>query len=108
MESIAYVLLYFLKGKLPWMGIQTKNKKEKYEKIKQTKASTAIEDLCRGQPKAFVEYLTYVRNLKFEDLPNYKYLRGLFKKVMQEHNFEYDYEFDWVIKKNLKRKAAER
>lgn len=74
MESIAYVLLYFLKGKLPWMGIQTKTKKDKYEKIKSTKAGTPIEELCKGQPKAFVEYLTYVRNLKFEDLPNYKYL----------------------------------
>ena len=74
MESIAYVLLYLLKGKLPWMGIQIKSRKEKAEKVKQIKVETSIQDLCKGQPKAFVEYLTYVRGLAFEDLPDYKYL----------------------------------
>ena len=55
-----------------------------------------------------MEYLTYVRNLGFEDLPDYKYLKGLFRKVMQAYNFSYDNDFDWVVKRKLKRKAVER
>ena len=60
MEGIAYVLLYFLKAKLPWMGLQAKNKKEKYEKIKVTKRDADVSELCQGLPSAFEEYINYV------------------------------------------------
>mmetsp|Transcript_7162 Transcript_7162/g.6353 ORF Transcript_7162/g.6353 Transcript_7162/m.6353 type:complete len:149 (+) Transcript_7162:325-771(+) len=55
-EGIGYVLMYFLKGKLPWMGIQAKTKDEKYEKIKDKKVSVTVEQLCRGYPKEFVKF----------------------------------------------------
>ena len=45
-------------------------------------------------------YLNYCRNLKFEEKPDYSYLRKLFKDVMYRNNFENDYMYDWVIKKN--------
>ena len=55
-EGIGYVLMYFLKGKLPWMGIQAKTKDEKYEKIKDKKISVTVEQLCKGYPKEFVQF----------------------------------------------------
>jgi len=55
-EGIGYVLMYFLRGKLPWMGIQAKTKDEKYEKIKDKKASVTIEQLCKGYPKEFSKF----------------------------------------------------
>ncbi len=42
--------MYFLKGKLPWQGLQGKTKKEKYDKIMETKIATPIETLCKGYP----------------------------------------------------------
>ena len=43
LESIGHVLLYFLKGSLPWQGISGKSKEEKYAKIKKIKKQTSIE-----------------------------------------------------------------
>jgi len=56
--------------------------------------------LTRGLPEEFSMYLNYCRNLKFEEKPDYSYLRKLFKDVMYRNNFENDYMYDWVIKKN--------
>lgn len=59
LEGLAYVLLYFLRGKLPWQGIPAKTKKEKYEKIKQKKQNTPIDELCAKVPNEFAKYLNY-------------------------------------------------
>ena len=50
LEAVGYVLMYFLKGKLPWQGLQARHKKEKYEKIMENKIATPIETLCKGYP----------------------------------------------------------
>jgi serine/threonine protein kinase len=50
LEGICYVLLYFLRGTLPWQGLTAKNKNEKYRRIMETKMSTSVETLCKGLP----------------------------------------------------------
>jgi serine/threonine protein kinase len=82
LESIGYILIYFLKGTLPWQGLQAKHKNEKYDKIKEKKIQTTVEALTRGLPEEFSKYLNYCRNLKFEEKPDYNYLRSLFKDLM--------------------------
>jgi hypothetical protein len=62
--------------------------------------STTIESLTRGLPEEFSLYLNYCRNLKFEEKPDYGYLRKLFKDLFNRSGFENDYNYDWVIKKN--------
>lgn len=60
------------------------------------KMQTPIDTLCRGLPPEFNQYITYCRNLKFEERPDYSYLRQQFANVMQKQGFTYDYQYDWV------------
>ena len=47
LESLGYVMMYFLRGSLPWQGLKAVTKKQKYEKISEKKMSTPIESLTR-------------------------------------------------------------
>ena len=56
LEGIGFVLMYFIRGSLPWQGLPAKNKKDKYEKIKQKKVQTPLEQLCQGHPDEFIKF----------------------------------------------------
>lgn len=99
MIAIGYVLLYFLRGSLPWQGLKITKKEDRYQKIYNMKLKTTSEELCKGFPVQFMEYIEYTKNLEFEQEPDYDYLRGLFKKVMDDKGYEYDYMFDWCLPK---------
>ena len=49
-EAMIYVVIYLLKGKLPWQGISTRTREEKYRLIKEIKLQTSIANLCEGLP----------------------------------------------------------
>eukprot|EP01084_Bolivina_argentea_P159397 277610_1 len=51
LESLGYIFMYFLRGRLPWQGIKAKTRHEKYEKIARKKLSTLPEELCKGYPE---------------------------------------------------------
>ncbi len=61
MESLGYVLMYFLRGSLPWQGLKAATKRQKYEKISEKKMATPVEVLCKGFPLEFVTYFQYCR-----------------------------------------------
>lgn len=104
MESLGYVLMYFNRSSLPWQGLKAATKKQKYEKISEKKMSTPVEVLCKGFPAEFAMYLNYCRGLRFEENPDYMYLRQLFRILFRTLNYQYDYIFDWTM---LKQKAAQ-
>lgn len=70
---------------------------EKYQKIMEQKLSLPIEQICQGLPAEISNYLHYCRSLRFEDKPDYPYLRQVFVDLMQKEGYEYDYVFDWTI-----------
>eukprot|EP00002_Diphylleia_rotans_P015377 TRINITY_DN2985_c0_g2_i1.p1 TRINITY_DN2985_c0_g2~~TRINITY_DN2985_c0_g2_i1.p1 ORF type:complete len:326 (+),score=72.46 TRINITY_DN2985_c0_g2_i1:108-1085(+) len=97
LEALGYVLVYFLKGSLPWQGLNANTKQQKYEKIGQVKMSTSIETLCKGLPHVFSTFLMYCRSLRFEDKPDYAYCRKLFRDCMVRELYSCDFYFDWIF-----------
>lgn len=95
LEAIGYVLMYFSRRQLPWQGFQATTKEEKYIKIMESKMETSVDTLCRGHPAVFASYLNYCRNLRFEDRPDYAYLRRLFKDLFMREGLTNDWMFDW-------------
>lgn len=96
LEALGHVFMYFLRGGLPWQGLKAATNKQKYEKIGEKKQTTAVQELCEGFPEEFSQYLTYVRNLGFEDTPDYDYLRELFTKALKDAGGVEDGEYDWM------------
>ncbi|GAU34795.1 hypothetical protein TSUD_205990 [Trifolium subterraneum] len=99
LESLGYVLMYFLRGSLPWQGLKAGTKKQKYDRISEKKVSTSIEALCRGYPTEFASYFHYCRSLRFDDKPDYAYLKRIFRDLFIREGFQFDYVFDWTILK---------
>ena len=97
LESLGYVFMYFLRGQLPWQGLKATTKKQKYDRIMEKKMVSSTESLCRGFPNEFAIYLNYSRSLRFDDKPDYSYLRKLFRDLFIRQGFQYDYVFDWSV-----------
>lgn len=98
LEGIAYVLIYLLKGTLPWMGLKADNRKQKYEMISQKKIAVPVDMICQGLPHEFSVFLTEVRRLDFTDRPDYSFYRQMFRDLFIKEGYVYDYEYDWCVK----------
>merc|ERR1712061_803186 len=97
LEAVGYVLMYFNRGSLPWQGLKAIDKREKYEMIMEKKMSTPVEHLCRHFPTEFATYLNYCRSLRFDDKPDYAYLRRLYRDLFFRQGYAADYRFDWTV-----------
>jgi hypothetical protein len=91
------MLCYFTCGSLPWQGLKAPTDKERNELLKERKLSLAGEGLCGDVlPGEFATYINYTRSLRFDDKPNYSYLRNLFRRVFSSEGFKHDNVFDWT------------
>lgn len=104
LESVGYMLVYFLKGNLPWQGMRISDKAERNRQIHKKKRMTRLQDLCENLPPEFYSYMRYSRMLRFTQEPDYTYLRNLFYSVLRREGSTNDKVFDWNI--IAKQKAA--
>lgn len=101
LEAIGHMLLYFLRGSLPWQGLKADTLKERYKLIGETKQKTSVADLCADFDKEFSDFLNYARDLEFTATPDYKRLRKSFEDLMRANKWwPIDWEFDWVKQLN--------
>ena len=110
-ESLGYSIIYFMKGKLPWMNLnQNNNEKDVYLKTYAMKKFMPVEKLCKGLPSEMEDYFKYVKMLKFQETPKYDYLRNLFKNILRKNgvdNYE-DINLSWVNDPNEKRSKSQK
>ena len=96
LESVGYILIYFLKGKLPWQNIKATTKEDKYQKILEKKMEISSKELYKGYPNELAEFLEYTKNIEYNERPNYDMLRKLFDDIMLKEKYNYDYIYDWT------------
>ena len=109
-ESFTYVLIYFLRGSLPWQGLKAKNNKEKYDRITDKKLNTKVALLCKDLPEDLLHMVNYTRGLKFDEKPDYEYLRKMIMSMAEKEKVEFDNKFDWSIlesKENIVKKESD-
>ena len=103
LESLGYLLFFFLRGNLPWQGLKEKTKEELNIRILDMKEKTKTEELGVNLPIQFSELLEHAKNLKYEEQPDY----NLFKKKMKEvvcingNESEFDKIYDWTNKQKV-------
>ena len=92
-ESLGYNLIYFMKGKLPWSNGSDS------DSILEKKINTSLDELCKGLPEEFKDFIKYSRDLEFEQEPDYNYLNKLLLNVGNKNGINIDkVKYDWEIK----------
>lgn len=79
------------------MGLEAENKKDIFKRIQELKINTPIDDLCAGLEgsEVFQEYLSYCRNLRFEEQPDYQWIKNLFRNLYERNFGLWDNVFNW-------------
>ena len=97
LESLGYVFVFlFNGGVLPWMNQnQITNKADRHKRIAEIKMSIPNDVLFQGLPSEFLQYMIYIKGLKFEDEPNYDFLINLFTKLNSKDSSKKKFAFDW-------------
>ncbi|KAF0684392.1 Aste57867_23627 [Aphanomyces stellatus] len=93
LESLGYMLIFLLKGHLPWQGLHGERK---VERILERKLNLPLPVLCSGCAPEFRAFLDYARALRFDETPDYAYLKGLFRQVYVRQSLFGDERFDWM------------
>lgn len=106
LEAIGYVLMYFVRGNLPWQerylgGGKGGTKEDKYKRILDKKDGTPLEVLGKTAPAELNAYVNYTRNLGFEDRPDYAWCRWQFLMILMREasqGFDRVTDWDWEIR----------
>jgi len=94
LESVGYMLIYFLKGRLPWQGLKKKQGEDQIKIIGDKKACISVKKLCENLPSCFIKYLEYCKKLNFDANPDYKYLISLFEKESKQSKITLKYAWE--------------
>ena len=96
LEAVANCLVYFARGKLPWMGLKKQPNVSRHIIIGRKKKEMAVAQICEGLDEEYQVFYNYVRCLRFEEDPDYSFMKRIFKKGLMTRNFLKDGLYDWV------------
>ena len=106
LESAGYVLMFLLRGNLPWQNIKIKGKKDKYAKICNKKKEVSSKELGMNFPSEFAEILDYFKILGYTETPDYEMCMKKMLNVIAKANETFDYIYDWTTNVNLKKRRS--
>ncbi|RNF06976.1 casein kinase 1 isoform 2 [Trypanosoma conorhini] len=96
LESVMYLLFYFLRGGLPWQGMKHQANDHNYEGICDMKVHITPHTLAEGYPRQFATLLEYTRSLRFEETPSYSFCLQLLNDVLAARGETFDYQYSWL------------
>ena len=91
MESLTYMLFYFLWGFLPWQGFRFA------EDVLRSKRGIITLDLFHKLPPEFCMFFEHCCSLSFDGKPNYNHFRCLFDDLLVKERFQSDVTFNWNV-----------
>jgi len=94
MESLGYVLVYYLAGRLPWQNVVAPTKRVKCGIVLSRKLAGGLAH--KNVPTIILRIIKYCRDLRFEDTPDYAKLRHRLKRHANDKGIVYDNRFDWM------------
>ena len=96
LESLFYIIIYFIKGELPWQNIKCKTRQEKYNKIFEIKKKVTEDgELVEDLPLEMKKILEYILGLNFAERPNYLMMKNAIELILNKLNYSNDLQFDW-------------
>jgi serine/threonine protein kinase len=90
--SLLYVIIELRTGTLPWAHLRGV---ENLDRIRDIKLQYNNEKLVRGLPLEFLKFVTYVKTLRYESLPDYDFLDGLMLSLLHKNNGNEATPYDW-------------
>ena len=93
LESLAYIIIYFFYGQLPWSNIKVKTKEEVFQKVYEIKSNYKDLEEYKNLPNELSDLIDYCTNLEYEEKPNYFFIKTLAERMIGRSNNEEL--FDW-------------
>lgn len=84
LESLGYIFVYLFNGKLPWQDIKERDKKKKKKLVENRKENISLLDLTHGMPREYYMYMEYVKNLEYDEKPDYSTLKKMFVQLSEK------------------------
>lgn len=92
------MVVYFMKGMLPWQGTRVRSDERKEQVVMKQKIDINNEQLCKGLPVEFVSYFRRVQSLEHGVTPDYTEIRQMILRMAKTHKVEFDCVFDWTVR----------
>lgn len=96
LESCFYVIIYFFRGNLPWQNLRIKSRQERFNKINEIKKNVNYKVLCKNLPEELYKFGIYIKHLKFEEDPDYNFMKECFYSILKKINEKNDNNFSWL------------
>ncbi|KAA6403670.1 MAG: putative Casein kinase I [Streblomastix strix] len=95
LEAIGYIIIYLLKGFLPWQGQRGPNSRIRRQMIGDLKRKITMSELCKYLPNEIMGFLTYVRSLSLHQNPDYSYCIKLLRQAFINSGFLKSDSWEW-------------